>query len=297
MKVYTIVVAYNGEHCIARCLHSLRNSTLKSKVIVIDNASSDDTLNLIKTNFQDVELIPQNSNLGFGAANNIGVRIALKDNADYVFLLNQDAYLESDTLENLIEIASENPDIGILTPVQDYAPGVPERYFTMFLNTGKSKYPAVHNLQPVDFIDAAVWLIPIAVVKKVGLFSPLFYHYGEDDNYCDRVLFYNYRICVAMTQVAYHETRQEVTFPRGHLIYLISRFRLKLRTYLANPCSSIKSETHRLINEIWNEPVRGVLKGILYRMIVIAVVLCDLAIDFGKISRFRLLSKKEGAFI
>ena len=297
MKVCSIVVTYNGEHCIARCLQSLRDSTLKSKVIVIDNASSDETVDLIKTNFQDVELIPQSRNLGFGAANNIGIRLALNENADYVFLLNQDAYIESDTLGKLVEIASGNPDIGILTPVQDYAPGVPERYFTMFLNAGISKYPATDNLQLVDFVDAAIWLIPIAVVKKVGLFSPLFYHYGEDDNYCDRVLFFKYRICVAMDQVAFHETRQEVNFPKGHLIYLIRRFRLKLRTYLANPCRSTKSEIQRLIKEIWNEPVREKLKGILYRTIVITVVICDLAFYFGKISGFRFRSKKEGAFI
>ena len=102
MKVYSIVVTYNGEQCITKCLQSLRESTQPSEVILIDNASSDQTVAFVRMHFPEVRVITQSCNLGFGAANNIGIRIALNEGADYLFLLNQDAWVTPDCIEKLI---------------------------------------------------------------------------------------------------------------------------------------------------------------------------------------------------
>ena len=96
INVKIIIVTYNGMQWLARCL----SSCIGYDVIVVDNASTDKTITFIKENFPDVKLIKQNSNLGFGQANNIGLSIALKEDVDYIFLLNQDAYLQPETIKD-----------------------------------------------------------------------------------------------------------------------------------------------------------------------------------------------------
>ena len=94
MKIFAIVVTYNGMRWYDRCFGSLRNSDMPVETIVIDNASTDETVSYIKEHFHEVCLIESKENLGFAKANNIGIKRALDNGADYVFLLNQDAWVE-----------------------------------------------------------------------------------------------------------------------------------------------------------------------------------------------------------
>ena len=108
MKIYAIVITYNGKKWYDRCFGSLRDSEMPVETIVIDNTSTDDTIEYIKTHFPSVHLIESKENLGFAKANNIGIRYAIDNNADYVFLLNQDAWIENDTLTALLRTFEEN---------------------------------------------------------------------------------------------------------------------------------------------------------------------------------------------
>ena len=90
MKVAVIIVSYNFEPWMDRCLGSLRESTLPVTVWVVDNASTDQTVSLIRANYPEVNIIQNTSNKGFGAANNQGMAEDIQKQFDYVFLLNQD---------------------------------------------------------------------------------------------------------------------------------------------------------------------------------------------------------------
>ena len=103
MKILTIIVSYNFEKWIERCLGSLKASSHPTDIIVIDNCSNDRTVEIIKTQYTYVRLIENHANLGFGKANNIGMQLALREGYDAVFLLNQDAWIGSDTLATLAE--------------------------------------------------------------------------------------------------------------------------------------------------------------------------------------------------
>jgi len=117
MKVLVIIVSYNFESWIERCLGSLRLSRYPVDTVVIDNGSKDRTIQRIKKDFPEVRLLPQTENLGFGKANNIGMKIALKEGYDFVFLLNQDAWIDSNTIGKLVELSQSHPQYGILSPV------------------------------------------------------------------------------------------------------------------------------------------------------------------------------------
>src|SRR5690554_1881580 len=116
IDIYVIVVTYNGMQWIDKCIESIHSSSIKLKTIIFDNGSTDGTIDFIKNNFTNIELIESKKNLGFGAANNIGIKKAFEEGADYVFLLNQDAWLETNTIEELLKISNQKKDYFILSP-------------------------------------------------------------------------------------------------------------------------------------------------------------------------------------
>ena len=101
-NVFVIIVTFNGERWIKDTIHSIYKSNYSCRIVVIDNGSSDNTLEIL-SGFNEIKLIDNDLNLGFGQANNIGIEYSQKNNADYVFLLNQDAKLEENTISDLIK--------------------------------------------------------------------------------------------------------------------------------------------------------------------------------------------------
>lgn len=198
MIVYIIVVSYNGIRWIKKCLDSCANY----KVIVVDNASTDETKNIIKENHPEVILLEQKINLGFGQANNLGMNYALSQGADYVFLLNQDAYLNQNTIVELVNVLEKNKDFGILSPIHLNGEGTKlDRGFSSYLTYDSNNFfhfDAIKNnlskLYKVHFINAAGWLIPKSTLLKIGGFDPIFFHYGEDNNYCQRLKYHELKI-------------------------------------------------------------------------------------------------------
>ena len=103
MSIYTIIVTFNGSEWIGKCIESLLQNSIKTKIIIIDNGSSDGTQDIIKS-YSSVLFIQSETNLGFGKANNIGINIATENGAEYIFLLNQDTYVEANTIGKLIDV-------------------------------------------------------------------------------------------------------------------------------------------------------------------------------------------------
>lgn len=225
-KVFTIIVTYNGMKWIEECLQSLLDSTLKTSIIVVDNYSCDNTVSFIKEKYdEDVFLIESKENLGFGKGNNLGLSYALKNGADYVFLLNQDAFIEKDTIEKLVEVANNNTEFGIISPIHLNADGTAlEAYFSCFVdrNNSPSFYSdfvlnkKIAEIYETKFVNAAAWLIPKKTLSEVGGFDTMFWHYGEDDNYCQRILFHKYKIGVVPNVFIRHDCSIR-TFPENYL--------------------------------------------------------------------------------
>ena len=187
MKVFVIVVTYNGTKWYDYCFRSLIDSTIPLDILAIDNASTDGTCEYIRQHFPEVTLLPQNKNLGFGQANNLGMKLALGQGADYVFLLNQDAWIEPGTVDELIKVSKDHPEYGILS--------------CMHLNKEKTRIwqlncicndqitdPSLYNdtyfsvlkeVYDTKYVNAAAWLLPRKTIETVGGFDPIFFHYGE----------------------------------------------------------------------------------------------------------------------
>ncbi|MEZ4787337.1 MAG: glycosyltransferase family 2 protein [Flavobacterium haoranii] len=202
-KVVVIIVTYNGSNWLNKCLQSLQKSVMPISVIAVDNASTDNSVEILKQ-FSFVEVIQSETNLGFGKANNIGIQKALEQNFDYYFLLNQDTWIESDAIQNLVEIASQNENFGIVSPMHFSPDEISlDANFEMYWNRKTNSISS--EIDEVPFINAAAWLLSRKVIEKVGYFEPLFDHYGEDRNYTDRVHYHGFKTVVVKNSRIYHD--------------------------------------------------------------------------------------------
>lgn len=208
MKIFVIIATYNGEKWIRTCLNSIRKSQIPCEIICIDNASSDATISIIENEYSEVILFKNKKNKGFGKANNIGINYALKNNCDFVFLLNQDAQIEDDTIINLVNFSLKHQQYGVLSPLHYEGKG--EKYDYKFhkhsINPNREKLN--NKVIEVEFVNAAAWLITRTCLEKVGGFHPWFFHYGEDENYLHRVKFNEFLIGIVKNCRILHDRVQ-----------------------------------------------------------------------------------------
>ena len=214
-------------------------NTLVPQILIVDNASTDNTLEIVSKNFRNVEIIKSEENLGFGKANNIGLKKVLEKEIDYAFLLNQDAWIDKNCITELVSIAAKNKEYGILSPFHFNWEGTKiDSYFLRmanpndcpnFLNDTLMK--AQNEVYDIKFIHAACWLITKNCLQKVGGFDPLFFHYGEDNDLAARVILKQLKIGICPRTSVYHLGAFDIEKPNDsklrHLKEVETLLRLK----------------------------------------------------------------------
>lgn len=211
-SVACVVVTYNGAAWLAQCISSLLSSTIPCKVIVVDNDSHDETVTIARS-FPAVELIQTGGNLGFGRANNMGIARALAQGCARVFILNQDAHIESTALEILCTASQSHPEAGILCPMQLDDSGTAAdptflcHYLAPFAAPLLNDALLSRQLLPtyvVEAAPAAAWLFTRQFLETVGGFDPLFFMYCEDDDVCSRAGHHGFQIAIVPSARFYH---------------------------------------------------------------------------------------------
>ncbi|HEY1074542.1 MAG TPA: glycosyltransferase family 2 protein [Patescibacteria group bacterium] len=191
-KVVTILINWNGKEDTLRCLESLTKSNYPTNhTVVVDNASSDDSLAVIKKQFPEITLLPQSKNLGFSGGNNKGMVWALEHDADYCFILNNDTTVEPNTITRLVETFQTNTHIGAVGPLIRYME--PKDTIAALGGTirwNKAEAIQGYNQEPVtnapkepfetDFLTAAAVLVSKQAIEKAGML-PEGYFYGMED--------------------------------------------------------------------------------------------------------------------
>lgn len=266
LNIHVIIVTYNAMKWAERCFTSLRHSSVQVQCIVIDNGSSDGTQEYIKNHFPEVHFIQSEQNLGFGKANNIGIETAYKKGADFFYLMNQDAWLYEESLEKLLEVYHSHPntaEIGIISPV--HIDGT-EKKLDIFLdkyiayNCEKTRLISdlyFQSLKPyyeLDFVNAAHWLLPKKTIEKVGGFNPYFFHYGEDNEYVNRVHFHKMKIILVPASKVVHDGKQSL----NKIDY--SKYKdLTIETKIINPNlpDALKLEKKALVQSIIKNSILG----------------------------------------
>jgi len=211
MNIHVIISTYNGARWIEKCLKSIYASSIPVKVNLIDNVSSDNTLDIIRKHFPEVDITPNHENIGFGRANNILLRKALDDGADFVFLMNQDAWVDENTIAGLVQIHHQHPEYGIISPTHLNGSGTafdtlfgiycrhcPGLFSDLYLQSAKELYS-------INFVNGAFWLVSRDCLLKTGLFDPIFPLYGEDLDFAARARVKGFKIGVAPAYRGFHD--------------------------------------------------------------------------------------------
>ncbi|MFZ5366022.1 MAG: glycosyltransferase family 2 protein [Patescibacteria group bacterium] len=249
MKIFVVILNWNGKEFIFKCLDSVKKleigraspkampaaRNLKLEIVVVDNASTDGSVEQIKSeklkmknDKAKLKIIENNQNLGFAEGNNVGIRYALKNGADYVLILNPDTIVDENLILQLIsasggsafggKVARADSRIGILGPKIYFAPGFEfhkerykpeERGKVIWYAGGRIDWNNVlschrgvdeidrgqyDKVEETDFVSGCCMFVKKEVFEKIGLFDPKYFLYWEDSDFCQRAWMGGFRI-------------------------------------------------------------------------------------------------------
>jgi GT2 family glycosyltransferase len=218
-KVFVVVLNYNGKASLLECLRSLHNCSYPNlEIIVVDNASNDGSLEIAKNTYGNLIYIKNSKNIGFSSGNNIGIRYALEKFGEYVFLLNNDAEVQKDTILDLVEFAQKDASLGIVSPII-----LNKKDSGVWFAGGKIdwlKMRATHkNIVPakpmqIEYASGCAMLIKNIVFKKVGLFDEDYFLYYEDTDFSLKTLRNNFQIFLLPSAKISHWEHSNKNNPR-----------------------------------------------------------------------------------
>lgn len=231
--VYIILLNYNGWRDTIECIESLNKIKYKNfEIIVVDNNSTDNSreklLEYAKIN--NYIFLESESNNGFAAGNNLGVKFALKNNPEYILLLNNDTIVEPEFLTELIACAKKNNNVGIIGgkiynyPEMNnlwYAGG----YINKLTARGKHKIEDYDKECETDFITGCMQLINIIALKDVGLMDEQYFLYYEDLDYCMKFKNKGYKLVYTPNSIIYHKCGGSASYVSATSIYYSNRAR------------------------------------------------------------------------
>lgn len=207
VDVSIIIVNWNTREFLQGCLRSIYEQTrdINYEIIVVDNASTDGSVEMVKKNFPQVMLVENSSNLGFARANNIGIR---SSKGRYICLINSDVIVLDDCIENLMSFMDERPATGMIGPrilnsdrtLQPSCRHFPTIWNNLCQSLGlnhlfpKSPFFSYwimdywnhDSVRSVDALSGCFWMVRREVLKEVGLLDEDFFIYGEDIDWCRR---------------------------------------------------------------------------------------------------------------
>ena len=196
-NVGIVISNYNGWQDTVQCLESLQKQTYRDfEIILLDDASTNDSVQQLQKHLtENTVFLPQEANVGFAAANNVGMRRALADGCDWVLLLNNDTVAAPDFLETLLR---ETPAGAVSCPKMLFLDPPDEIWFAggeLARATGKVRHlgghekdgPAFAEKKQVSFITFCCVLLPRQVIEQVGFLDETLFMYCEDVDYCIRL--------------------------------------------------------------------------------------------------------------
>jgi GT2 family glycosyltransferase len=234
--VTAIILNWNNAAQTLDCLASLRQSDYPAlDVIVVDNASTDDSVNIIRNAHPKVPLLVSTANLGYAGGNNLGIRRALENGAAWVFILNDDTTQAVDCLRQLVDAGEMNPKAGLLGPLVYHAeqPGVIQSAGGVMdacwraTHRGENQ-PAQEHFShgqpiPVDWINGCALLVRSAMIQAIGMFDERFFLYREEVEWCVRARQAGWQVIFVPQAHLWHAGVRPDYRPKPYVTYYMTR--------------------------------------------------------------------------
>jgi GT2 family glycosyltransferase len=270
IKLSVIVVNWNTRELLAKSLASIYNTIVgfEYEVFVVDNGSTDGSLEMVREKFPKVRLVENQENLGFAKANNQAIHLS---QGEYLLLLNSDAALQKDAAAELLQTAQAHPEVGILGPGLKFPDGSPQRSFgplptlmseilslAGFDKRWRNEKSAQSNPQVIEtgYVDGACQLIRRGMVDQVGLFDENFFFFSEEIDLCQRAHLAGWRVLHVPQSEVIHvgggstvsSAKRILMLYRGKLLYFKKHHGLSACNYLLTAMqitSWVKSKAYR----------------------------------------------------
>jgi GT2 family glycosyltransferase len=193
-QVYFIIVNWNQADLTLACLASLSELDYPNRtIILVDNGSKDDSVTLIRNAYPQVTVLETGQNLGYSAGNNFGIRHAMNQGADYVFLLNNDTAVQPTMLSRMVAVAESNASVGMLGPTICYfdQPDVlwsAENSVNWFrgrvirhnMNELVPEAATIMSPRAVEYVDSCAILVKRRVIETIGMLDESYFINFDD---------------------------------------------------------------------------------------------------------------------
>jgi len=224
-KTAIIIVNYNAGEALMTCLRSIYESQTNPFVVVVDNASRDGSIEKCRQSYGRVQLIINSENVGFAAGVNSGIRFALERGASEVVLINPDAVVDKNCLQNLTQ-ALRDPSVGIAAPLIYRLQDKTLWFAGGWIDYKKQRVehsvqiPQENEMIETDFITGCVMAIKADVFQNAELFDERFFLYYEDADFVKRVREIGWKAVVVPRAIAWHAEQSEAQ-PISKTYYLV----------------------------------------------------------------------------
>ena len=237
-KVSIVILNWNEPKITIRCIESCINLNYDNfDIIIVDNASIDDSVNILKSKFPGITLIQNNNNMGYAGGNNIGIDYALTNNSDYIWILNNDVIVEQNSLSYLMEFFKKNNDAYAVSPkvlefpnmnIISYGGGFIDQNKFMSVNIGEGEEDAgqYDTTQEVSFMSGCSILINRNAIKKIGAFPEDYFLYFEETEWCMNVAKNEGKMYYVPNAIVYHERSATTKKKKGTTGYYFARNKL-----------------------------------------------------------------------
>ena len=215
-RVAVVIINYNSSEYIGDCLSSLKKITYPSAnltLVVVDNASIDNSLVIVRERFPQAVILKNSKNLGFAEGNNVGMRYALQHDFAYMYLLNQDTEVSPDFLTAAVEVANRHPDAAAIqsklllfadkTRVNSIGNEI--HYLGFAFAGGHTTADRPLPVSEITYPSGAAVLLRAEALRQVGLFDADFFMYHEDVDLGWRFWLEGWRVLRAPDSVVYHK--------------------------------------------------------------------------------------------
>lgn len=234
-KVAVVILNYKVKDYTLACIRSVRKSSYPNiEIIVVDNNSQDDLEKEI-SGFREVKFIQAHANLGYTGGNNLGIKQALKDNADYVFILNPDTEVKPDCIQRLI-VGMVNEGVAVAGSkilFADhktiwFAGGIMDLANVLHGHRGvdekdKGQYEVASE---TDYVTGGAMMVRSDVFQKIGFLDDRYFMYYEDSDFCFRAKKAGFKIFYFPSAVIYHENAKSAGLGSPFQDYFITRNRM-----------------------------------------------------------------------
>ena len=216
-KVYIILLNYNSADDTIECIESIKENETKInyEIIVVDNKSQDNSIQKLEK-VSNIKLIKSDKNNGFASGNNMGIKYAIENGAQYVLLLNNDTTIEKNAISILVKQLENHNELGIISSrimyydnkeLINYCGGdINWLKATSIHNNYKQKFN--NNIEKffyTNFITGCCMLIKKEVFEKVGYLPEEYFMYYEDVDFCIKVKEAEYKLGIDTSSVIYHK--------------------------------------------------------------------------------------------